>query len=85
MTTDTALRTSPGVGHPEPLKAEVLIDNKDVGFVRVGQAVHVKLAAFEFQKYGMLAGTVTLISPRCLLASAPVRRGNLARQPKLPP
>lgn len=42
----------------EPLRAEVLIDNKDVGFVRVGQPVRVKLAAFQFQKYGMLEGNV---------------------------
>lgn len=47
----------------EPLQAEVLIDNEDVGFVRIGQPVRVKLAAFQFQKYGMLEGTVRMISP----------------------
>lgn len=56
----------------EPLQAEVLIDNQDVGFVRPGQPVRVKLAAFQFQKYGMLEGTVKLISPD---ASSPERQG----------
>ncbi len=46
----------------EPLKAEVLIENKDIGFVAVGQAVRLKLAAYEFQKYGFLEGTVQTIS-----------------------
>lgn len=46
----------------EPLRAEVLVANKDIGFVRTGQSVRVKLAAFQFQKYGMLEGTVQTVS-----------------------
>lgn len=46
----------------EPLRAEVLIENKDIGFVSVGQPVRVKLAAFQFQKYGMLEGVVRTVS-----------------------
>ncbi|HEY4367138.1 MAG TPA: HlyD family type I secretion periplasmic adaptor subunit [Steroidobacteraceae bacterium] len=46
----------------EPLRAEVLIENKDIGFVSVGQVVRVKLAAFQFQKYGMLEGVVRTVS-----------------------
>lgn len=46
----------------EPLRAEVLIENKDIGFVAVGQPVRIKLAAFQFQKYGMLDGVVKTIS-----------------------
>jgi HlyD family secretion protein len=42
----------------ERLRAEVWVPNEDVGFVRPGQTVRVKLAAFPFQKYGMLQGTV---------------------------
>ena len=34
----------------EPLQAEVMINNDDVGFVREGQSVKVKLAAYPFQK-----------------------------------
>ncbi|ABD70428.1 Type I secretion membrane fusion protein, HlyD [Rhodoferax ferrireducens T118] len=46
----------------EPLFAEVAIHNEDVGFVAPGQSVKVKLQAYPFQKYGMLDGTVELIS-----------------------
>jgi hemolysin D len=46
----------------EPLKAEVMIQNDDVGFVKEGQPVKLKLAAYPFQKYGMVEGTVTHVS-----------------------
>ena len=46
----------------EPLQAEVMINNDDVGFVHEGQHVKVKLAAYPFQKYGMVDGTVTHVS-----------------------
>ena len=46
----------------EPLQAEVLLKNEDVGFIAVGQPVKVKIAAYPFQKYGMLDGEVKLIS-----------------------
>lgn len=45
----------------EPLLAEVMIENKDVGFVVVNQPVRLKLAAFQFQKYGFLEGNVKTI------------------------
>jgi hemolysin D len=38
----------------ELLLAEVWLSNEDVGFVRSGQPVKLKLAAFQFQKYGIL-------------------------------
>jgi hemolysin D len=47
----------------EPLVAEVMIRNDDIGFVRVGQKVKVKLVAYPFQKYGMLDGEVTQLWP----------------------
>ncbi len=46
----------------EPLLAEVSIENKDIGFVHEGQAVRVKLAAYPFQKYGLIEGTVKTVS-----------------------
>ena len=46
----------------EPLQAEVMINNDDVGFVREGQSVKVKLAAYPFQKYGMVDGKITHVS-----------------------
>ena len=46
----------------ENLRAEVWINNEDIGFVREGQPVKVKFAAFPFQKYGMVEGTVEHVS-----------------------
>ncbi len=46
------------VPQDETLRAEVWVTNEDVGFVRPGQAVKLKLAAFPFQKYGLLDGRV---------------------------
>jgi HlyD family secretion protein len=46
----------------EPLVAEVWVGNDDVGFVRQGQPVKVKLATFQFQKYGMVEGSVRQVS-----------------------
>jgi HlyD family secretion protein len=42
----------------EPLFADVLIKNEDIAFVQAGQKVRLKLAAYPFQRYGMLDGTV---------------------------
>jgi HlyD family secretion protein len=56
----------------EELVAEVMIKNEDVGFVREGQRVKVKLAAYPFQDYGMIDGTVKKISAD---ASEPTRQG----------
>jgi hemolysin D len=42
----------------EPLRAEVWVPNEDAGFVREGQPVKLKVAAYTFQKYGMVEGTV---------------------------
>jgi HlyD family secretion protein len=46
----------------EKLQAEVMIENPDIGFIREGQLVRVKLAAFPFQKYGMVDGVVKTVS-----------------------
>lgn len=46
------------VPHDEPLQAEILVKNEDVGFVYPNQKTKVKLAAYPFQKYGMIEGTV---------------------------
>lgn len=45
----------------EPLVAEIMIRNEDVGFVYPHQQVKVKLAAYPFDEYGMLDGEVTRI------------------------
>lgn len=45
----------------EPLVAEIMIKNDDVGFVYPHQKVKVKLASYPFAEYGMLDGEVTRI------------------------
>lgn len=50
------------VPREEPVQAEVLLSNEDVGFVAVGQKVQVKVAAYPFQKYGLLEGKVLLVA-----------------------
>ncbi len=50
------------VPQDEPLVAEVWVGNIDAGFVQDMQKVRVKLAAYPFQKYGMLDGVVKQIS-----------------------
>jgi hemolysin D len=49
------------VPEQEPLVAEIMIKNDDVGFVYPHQKVKVKLAAYPFAEYGMLDGEVTRI------------------------
>jgi HlyD family type I secretion membrane fusion protein len=44
------------------LVAEVKILNRDIGFVRVGQPVAVKLSAFPFTRYGVVEGRVDSLS-----------------------
>ncbi|MDP4571906.1 HlyD family type I secretion periplasmic adaptor subunit [Pseudomonas sp. BNK-6] len=44
------------------LDAEVMVLNKDVGFVRAGQPVEIKVDAFPYTRYGTLRGTVEHVS-----------------------
>lgn len=45
-----------------PLFADVWVGSQDVGFVKVGHEVHMKLDAYRFLEYGMVKGTVKTIS-----------------------
>jgi hemolysin D len=44
------------------VEVEAMIQNRDIGFVREGQAVRVKLDAFPFTDYGLIEGGVESIS-----------------------
>jgi len=50
------------VPRDDSLRAEVWVSNEDIGFVRQGHAVRLKFAAYPFQKYGMVDGTVLHVS-----------------------
>lgn len=45
-----------------PLNAEVMLENKDIGFVRAGQKAQVKLDTFNFTRYGTVPATVVQVS-----------------------
>jgi adhesin transport system membrane fusion protein len=63
---------SPGAPIMEivPLSSRVLVEArvkpKDIGFVRLGQAVEIKLAAYDYTTYGGLKGKIEYISPDAL-------------------
>jgi HlyD family secretion protein len=44
------------------LEAEVQIDSLDIGYIKPGAQVHLKVDAFSFQQHGMLDGKVRTIS-----------------------
>lgn len=62
--------------------AEVWVSNEDAGFVHVGQKVKLKLAAYSFQKYGMVNGVVQELSADSSEApSNPEEKGSSAKSP----
>lgn len=44
-----------------PMTVQTIVANKDIGFVKVGMPVALKIDTFDFQKYGTLKGQVTHI------------------------
>jgi len=42
--------------------AEVVIDNKDIGFVNAGQVAEIKLETFPFTRYGTISATVKSVA-----------------------
>ena len=50
------------VPHDHPVEVECQVENKDVGFVREGQRVEIKVETFLFTLYGTIPGTVLSVS-----------------------
>ena len=44
------------------IEASVFVENRDIGFVKVGQRVAIKLDTFDFTEYGLIEGRVRYIS-----------------------
>lgn len=44
------------------LEVEAMVENKDIGFVQVGQSAEIKVDAFPFTKYGLLSGEIVDLS-----------------------
>jgi hemolysin D len=60
----------------DDMLAEVWVSNQDVGFIRPGQEVKLKLVAFQFQKYGMVEGKVRQVSHDATEAPSPNTRSD---------
>ena len=56
-----------------PLVVEASVSNEDIGYLKVGQNVEVKVDTFPFQRYGSLRGTLVSISPDAEDKNAPAR------------
>lgn len=50
------------VPRDQPVEVEAMLENKDIGFVRAGQEVEVKVETFNFTKYGVMHGVVQSVS-----------------------
>src|SRR5262245_17742683 len=64
------------VPEADQLIAEVWLSNQDVGFVRPGQEAKLKLAAFQFQKYGLIEGKVSHVNVDATEAPSPNTRSD---------
>jgi HlyD family secretion protein len=60
----------------DKLVAEVWVSNDDVGFVRPGQPAKLKLAPFQFQKYGLLEGREQTVNADATEAPSPNTRSD---------
>jgi len=50
------------VPQQDSLEIEAILENKDIGFVDVGQQTEIKIDAFPFTKYGTIAGEIVDLS-----------------------
>ena len=47
----------------DQLEAEIRVSPTDIGFVRVGQPVRIKVGTYDFMRYGTISGLVDMVSP----------------------
>jgi hemolysin D len=55
-----------------PLVVEATVTNQDIGYLKPGQLVEVKVETFPFQKYGSLQGTLVWVSADAEDKNAPL-------------
>src|SRR6516165_5807164 len=58
----------PGDSH---LEIEAMVLNRDIGFVQAGQDAQIKIATFNFSRYGLLHGKVLSVSPDAITHDKP--------------
>jgi multidrug resistance efflux pump len=59
---------------------EAVVPSESVGQLRVGMPVRIKFDAYDYQKYGVLDGTVTYLSPDSKLPGSDVKAGEAEEQ-----
>jgi multidrug resistance efflux pump len=59
---------------------EAVVPSEEIGLLKVGMTARVKLDAFDYQKYGVVPGTVQFISPDSGVAQAPANTAGHALQ-----
>lgn len=62
------------------VEIEVMVDNKDIGFVHDGDAAEVKIDTFNFTKYGLLHGKVVNISQDAVVREKPPSQSGSDKQ-----
>lgn len=58
------------------LRVEAMVPNRDIGFVRVGQKVEIKVDAFNFTRYGLLHGKVLSLSHDAIVQNTAPEKSN---------
>ena len=58
-----------------PLEAEIELPTREIGWVKVGDVVRLKLEAFPFQRYGTLSGRLTTVSPDTVISEMETQPG----------
>ncbi|WP_315784637.1 MULTISPECIES: HlyD family type I secretion periplasmic adaptor subunit [unclassified Bradyrhizobium] len=58
------------------LETEVMISNRDIGFVNVGQPAEIKIDTFNFTRYGLVHGKVLSVSQDSIVREKPTDKQN---------
>jgi len=49
-----------------PMEFKAIVENKDIGFIKTGMPVAIKIDTYDYQKYGLFEGNVSKISPNAI-------------------
>lgn len=66
------------------VQVQAFLENKDVGFVKIGQRARVKISAFDYTKYGAIDGVVSSISGDAIQGDSPSHDGTGKSEDKPP-
>jgi hemolysin D len=62
------------------LEAEIMVPNRDIGFVHVGESAEIKIDTFNFTRYGLLHGIVQSVSQDSIVRDKPVDKSGQSTQ-----